>query len=170
MLLRLLRQSAILLILWAVCSAAVFLWHPDARSLLGGGAAAVPAAEGEVSLAEALMMDAERGVLWIDVRPAAEFEREAIPGAENIPENAPVALENKLFEWTASERLQPDTRIVIYCASAGCRSGHELRNALLRMKDDLQVFVLAGGWPEWKRGQSAIEPGPARDEAAPATP
>jgi len=153
---RILRESFLLLLLWAGASAAVFWWHPDARALLQGGAAAT-AAEGEVTLGQALLLEKEQNVLWIDVRPAAEFARESIPGSDNIPADSSVALENKLFEWTASERLRPDTVILIVCASSTCRASHDLRDALLAMNPGLNVMVLAGGWAEWKRGRAALD-------------
>lgn len=149
-----LRQVFLLLVFWALGSAAVFIWHPDARPLLGGGGAAVPVGEGEISLAAALLAASERDVLWIDTRPEAEFRRETIPNAVNIPEEAHSDLEIKLFELTNSGRLRPDTTVVIFCASTACRSGHQMRNGLLAMNPDMQVLVLAGGWPEWKRGQA----------------
>jgi rhodanese-related sulfurtransferase len=151
---RIFIQSAILAALWLVTGSLAYWLHPQARVLFEGGQIAVPQDEGEISLAEAKRHTADNKVIWVDVRPAPEFAKEHVPGAENVPANESGILESKLFEWTQSERLRPDTRIIMYCASAGCGTSHQLRQQLRTMNPALDVVVLAGGWSEWKRGES----------------
>lgn len=150
---RVVIQISFLAAFWAVTSGLVMWLHPDARLVMKGGAPAEPLLEGEVSLEQALVIEATGKVLWVDVRPESEYRRARIPGAENMPEDQPGILQTKLFEWTQSGRLGPDTEVIIYCASPKCGTSHQLRNKLLEMNALLQVHVLAGGWPEWQRGQ-----------------
>ena len=121
--LRIFTQLFVILVLWAGLGAATYWLHPQGRVLLAGGQAAVPQDETEVSLSEAKRLAMDGKVLWIDVRPAAEFAAEHVQGAENVPADQAGVLEGKLFEWTQSDRLRPDTTLVIYCASPGCGSG-----------------------------------------------
>ena len=151
---RVLIQLFVLVLLWSLFGAMSYWLHPHAKKLFEGGQIAVPQAEGEISLEEAKRMAADGRVLWIDVRPLAEFTKEHIPGAENVPSDTIGALETKLFEWTQSERLRPETMLVIYCASTSCGTSHQLRKQLLGMNSALKVLVLAGGWTEWKRGEA----------------
>jgi rhodanese-related sulfurtransferase len=151
MFMRVLTQLPAILIVWALCTGLVVWWHPDALPVMGGGLPAVVAAEGEVTVAQARELESGGRVLWIDVRPAGEFERDRIPGAENIPSDQAGALESKFFVWSSSNRLTPDTVIIIYCASPTCGTSHQLRDKLRQLNDALDVRVLAGGWPEWRR-------------------
>ena len=153
--LRILNQLTILGILWAIFGGLVFWLHPDARGLFTGGQAAIPQVEGEISLIEAKLITADGKALWVDVRPAAEFSREHVPGAENVPSDVSGALRDKLFEWTRAGTLGADTTMIVYCASSGCGTSHQLRKQLLQLNPGLKVAVLAGGWAEWKRGESA---------------
>jgi rhodanese-related sulfurtransferase len=151
---RIVSQLIFIALLWAAGGGLVVWLHPDARVLMEGGPPARALQEGEITLAEAQAMEREGGVLWIDVRPAAEFGRDHIPGAENIPSDQPDALTNKMFVWTQSNRLTDQTKVVIYCASPGCGTSHQLRRQLLSLNPTLRIQVLAGGWPEWLRGQA----------------
>jgi rhodanese-related sulfurtransferase len=152
---RILQQLAIIGALWLVFGGLVFWLHPQARGLFTGSQAAVPQGEGEISLAEAKLISADGKALWVDVRPIAEFNREHVPGAENVPADVSGALESKLFEWTRAGTLGADTTMIVYCASSGCGTSHQLRKQLLQLNPSLKVAVLAGGWAEWKRGESS---------------
>ena len=154
--LRVLHQLAILGVFWAILGGLVFWLHPQARGLFSGSQAAVPQVEGEISLAEAKLLGSQGKAFWVDVRPAAEFAAEHVPGAENIPADLEGGLETKLFEWTRSGALTPSTTMIIYCASSGCGTSHQLRTQLLAMKPEFKVSVLAGG-PGWPDG--AVERG-----------
>lgn len=149
---RIINQLVILVVLWAALGSIMYFLHPEARGLFSGSQAVLPQGEGEISLAEARRLTADGRALWVDVRPAAEFQRDHVPGAENVPSDEPGALESKLFEWTRTGTLGSSTTMVIYCASSGCGTSHQLRKQLLALNPDLKVSVLAGGWMEWKRG------------------
>lgn len=152
--LRTIHQLGIIGILWILFGGLVYWLHPQAKGLFTGSAAAIPVEAGEISLADARRMTAEGNALWIDTRPAAEFAREHVPAAQNIPADESGALETKLFEWTRTETLKPETNIIIYCATSGCGTSHQLRKRLLDLNPTLRVHVLVGGWSEWKRGES----------------
>ena len=153
---RIVIQLIVLTVLWAVFGGLTVWLHPDAKVLMAGGPPAAAVREGEVTLGQAQELQKKGNVLWIDVRPAEEFVKGTIPGAENIPYDKPDALRDALFLWTQSGRLTHETQVVVFCSSAGCTQAHELRNELLRKDDQLQVHVLAGGWPEWRREQERL--------------
>lgn len=152
--LRVLNQLIILGVLWGILGGFTYFLHPQTKVLFSGGSAAVPQEEGEISLVEAKRLTAEGNALWVDVRPAAEFARDHIPGADSVPADESGALETKLFEWTSSGRLLPNTVVIVYCSSSACGTSHQLRKQLVGMNPSLRVSVLAGGWPEWNRGAS----------------
>ena len=152
--LRVFNQLLILGLLWGIFGGITFALHPSAKILFSGGSVAVPQEEGEISLAEAKRLTSEGKSLWVDVRPAVEFAKDHVPGADNVPADEAGALESKLFEWTSSGRLLPDTVVIVYCASSGCGTSHQLRKQLTGMNPALRVSVLAGGWTEWKRGEN----------------
>jgi len=51
-----------------------------------------------------------RGVVVVEVLPAAEYEEEHLPGAINIP--------LKKLDALAPERLAPDRPVIVYCYDA----------------------------------------------------
>ena len=153
--LRAIQQLGLIGFLWILFGGLVYWLHPQAKGLFSGAAAAVPVEEGEISLADARRFTIDGVALWIDTRPAAEYTREHVPAAHNIPADESGALETKLFEWTRAGTLKPDTVLIIYCATSGCGTSHDLRRRLLGLNPALRVHVLAGGWSEWKRGESA---------------
>jgi rhodanese-related sulfurtransferase len=150
---RVVIQLVFVFLLWAVVSSFVLWLHPDAQMVMRGGAPAPVLKDGEITLATALELMRTSDVLWVDVRPETEYRRGRVPASENVPSDQPGVLESKLFQWTQSGRLGPDTQVIVYCASPGCGTSHQLRNQLLEMNALLHVQVLAGGWPEWIRGQ-----------------
>ncbi|MFM7181697.1 MAG: rhodanese-like domain-containing protein [Verrucomicrobiales bacterium] len=152
--LRAIQQLGLIGFLWILFGGLIFWVHPQAKGLFTGAAVAVPVEEGEISLADARRFTLEGVALWIDTRPAAEYAREHVPAAHNIPADESGALDTKLFEWTRTGTLKTDTVLIIYCATSGCNTSQELRRHLLGMNSDLRVYVLAGGWSEWKRGEA----------------
>ncbi len=99
-------------------------------------------------------------ILLVDVREAAEFEAEHIPGALLLP----------LSSFDAeSFPVLPGRRIVLHCA-IGKRS--EAAGKMLLREGHLEVMHMAGGLRAWKEAglplEEAPEPPPAPAEAAPA--
>ncbi len=90
------------------------------------------------------------GAIWVDARPADEFEREHVPGGILLNEDRwNELLPQLLAAWT------PDKKVVVYCSSLSCNASREvakkLRDAVqLRDTDGKNcVFVLEGGWEAW---------------------
>ncbi len=99
--------------------------------------------EGEIRLADALAK--EPPVLWVDARPAAEFDRGHIPGAVPLNEDEwETLLPGFLGVW------EPGYRTVVYCGSAECQASAAVAG---RLRDEVglgEVFVLKGGWEVWQ--------------------
>ena len=83
-------------------------------------------------------------VLWVDARPAEDFQREHIPRAVSLNED----------RWDESlpaflETWSPDKRVVVYCSSEGCGASREVARRLRDEAGLKNVFVLTGGWESW---------------------
>jgi rhodanese-related sulfurtransferase len=83
-------------------------------------------------------------VLFIDARPAREYELGHIGQAINIytPE-----FEQNIGRVIGLPREKP---IVAYCGGGACELSHELADNLVKMGFS-RVFVYVGGWNEWKQ-------------------
>jgi rhodanese-related sulfurtransferase len=105
-------------------------------------------AEGEVTLAQAQAWGDT--VMWIDARPAEQYENEHIPNAILLNEDRWDELLPQFFEaWS------PEKRLVIYCSSLSCAASHEVARRLKEAAPQLaeNVFVLHGGWETWQEAQ-----------------
>jgi len=109
-------------------------------SLLFKGEAA---GDGEMLLAVALRH--QPPPLWIDARPAAEYDRERVPGA--------LALRQEEWETLVPQvlaRWQPEQTALVYCDSAGSQASREVAERLREYALG-PVYVLHGGWKAWKQ-------------------
>jgi rhodanese-related sulfurtransferase len=135
----LVRQIAFLLALAFVPAIGQALWYRGRVSWQ----TPVRAAD-QVSVAEAESWKA--GALWIDARPDAQFAQAHIPNALPLNEDR----WNELLPAVLSA-WSPEKKIVIYCSSQSCGSSREVARRL-REEDWLRnVFVLEGGWEEWRK-------------------
>ena len=83
-------------------------------------------------------------VMWIDARPAVQFEREHIPNALLLNEDSwDELLPPMLAAWS------PEKRIVVYCSSQSCAASHEVARRLREEAELKEVYVLHGGWEAW---------------------
>jgi len=89
-------------------------------------------------------------VMWVDARPAEEFEHDHIPGAILLNEDSwNELLPQFLGQWS------PERRVVVYCSAQSCNAAAEVGRRLreeAQLKDNEGkncVFVLEGGWEEW---------------------
>lgn len=140
-------QALTLVALSAGAGALSYRWHPAAPTLYLHLETKV--AEGEISLAKALAMEKQGGVLWVDARVRAEFEKEHVPGAVLLNEQE---WEQLMFD--AMETLSRNEKpIVIYCDAQRCDASHRLAKKLTDILPVPSVHVLAGGWQAWKSGQ-----------------
>ena len=84
------------------------------------------------------------GTLWIDARPAEQYEREHIPNAVLLNEDRwDELLPQMLEKWS------PEKRIVVYCSSLSCAASHDVARRLREEAQLPNVFVLNGGWESW---------------------
>jgi rhodanese-related sulfurtransferase len=103
----------------------------------------------EVGLEEArARLDADAGVVFLDVREGEETIRGTIPGAACVPRGI---LEGHVHDWLPS----PATEVVVYCA-AGNRSA--LAADVLGQMGYTNVRSLAGGFRAWAMGGNPVAP------------
>lgn len=84
-------------------------------------------------------------VMWIDARPADEFQAGHVPSA--LPLNTD--------EWDrllpeVLNRWSPGRKLVVYCSKQTCGASREVAR---RLKDEAglkNIFVLSGGWEAWQ--------------------
>ena len=84
-------------------------------------------------------------VLWVDARAKPAYEKEHIPGALLLNEDAWDDLIVPILQvWT------PDRIVIVYCGRQDCQASHEVAQ---RLRDQLglkPVYVLKGGWEAWQ--------------------
>ena len=133
------RQILVLLglaILPAICQA---LYYRNATVWQGR-----PVDSGQITLAQAEAWG--DNALWLDARPDADFAAGHVPGALQLNEDRwDELLPAMLTQWS------PERKLVIYCSQQSCNASHEVAERL-RKEDGLkEVYVLQGGWEEWKK-------------------
>jgi rhodanese-related sulfurtransferase len=99
-------------------------------------------APGEQTLKTALGWGSK--ALWVDARSRREYEAEHVPGALLL----------NLEEWDSLfpsflDQWSPERKVVVYCSSSSCEMSHEVA-ARLERSGFSSVYVLKGGWEEWK--------------------
>ena len=98
----------------------------------------------EVSVAQARQWGEQ--TMWIDARPAEEFEAAHVPGAMRLTaEEWDQLLRQVLMKWS------PERKLVVYCSKQTCGASREVAR---RLKDEAglkNVFVLSGGWEGWEQ-------------------
>ena len=134
-----LRQCLILALLALIPAAGSALFHPKRPSWDPNALR-----EGEVYLAK---VQAWQGVLWLDARTHAEFDKDHVPGALLLNEDA----WEELF-YSVLQVWQPGQPVVVYCDERRCRSSHEVAQRLKESGME-QVYVLKGGWETWLKAQ-----------------
>jgi rhodanese-related sulfurtransferase len=136
-----LRAGRVLLIV-AAGLAAGMAWNTwsgrgialGANAFLREGAEEIPAAQAKERF--------DRGVLFLDARPVANYEMSHIPNALPLPEDD--------FDrhFTAIEsRLRSSFDAVVYCAGYGCEASHLVAERL--KAKGIHVAILNEGWPAW---------------------
>jgi rhodanese-related sulfurtransferase len=82
----------------------------------------------------------------VDTREVADYEREHIIGAINIPGS--LGEDNVEEMFAAYQALDNSKEVVIYCYSAVCMRGRKVGLALAR--EGIYVKELGIGWNEWR--------------------
>lgn len=133
----------VILLLSAAAGALTFYLHPRAPALHLYQETAGP---GEITVLDALHLEREEGVLWIDARARGEFEKEHIPEARLLNEAEWDTLAFELIEV-----LSTNTRpIIIYCDTQKCEQSERIAEKL-RDLGNPDVRVLKGGWQAWRQ-------------------
>jgi rhodanese-related sulfurtransferase len=136
-----LRPVRILLIVTAgvACGLAWNAWSGrgialGANAFLREGAEEIPAAEARERF--------DRGVLFLDARPMANYEMSHIPGALPLPED-----DFDRHFAKVEDRLRSSFDAVVYCAGYGCEASHLVADRLKAR--GIHVAILNEGWPAW---------------------
>lgn len=134
---KVLRECAWLLLLAAIPTALGFWLHPKRP----------PLSWSAPSTAEVLLSEIGRWAsppLWVDARQRTDYEKQHIPGAILLNEDA----WNELVPgFLASWR--PGMKVVVYCDSAKCDASKDVARRLERELNLPEIFVLKGGWSSW---------------------
>jgi rhodanese-related sulfurtransferase len=84
-------------------------------------------------------------VIWLDARPDNEFEQDHVPGAILLNEDRwNELLPQFLGQWS------PEKKVVVYCSAQSCNASREVARRLRDEAGLKNVFVLQGGWEEWR--------------------
>ena len=85
-------------------------------------------------------------VIWVDARPADEFERDHVPGAVSLNEDR---WGEALAQFMGKDWL-PEKKIVVYCSAASCNLAEDVAKRLrteAKLPNDIRI--LKGGWEAW---------------------
>lgn len=126
---------------------AVNLLRPDGLPLFSAkNADNIPKqiAPGEISITEAIKRFHAGSALFVDARPAPDFNAGHIHGAINLA-NA------DMDEWIDSflADISPNTLIIAYCDGPHCSLGLDLAEQFRLLGYD-KVYYLKNGWSQWK--------------------
>jgi rhodanese-related sulfurtransferase len=84
--------------------------------------------------------------LWVDARPAEEFERDHIPGAVSLNEDR----WSELLPQFLGQQWSPEKKIVVYCSAESCNLAEDVARRLREeAKLPNEIRVLKGGWEAW---------------------
>jgi rhodanese-related sulfurtransferase len=109
------------------------------------------------SVAEALALHGQAGVLFVDLREAAELERAGtIPGALHAPRGVLEFRADPASEWHQPVFSRPGTRLLLFCA-VGWRSALAART--LQEMGLPDVSHIGGGFDAWLAAGGPVSPG-----------
>ncbi len=99
----------------------------------------------EIALSSAIKLT---NVIWIDARSAEAYQKDHIPGALLLNEDAwDELIQPVLLAWN------PGRPIVVYCSSLQCQTSREVAKRLRETTGVEPLFVLKGGWEAWLKAQ-----------------
>jgi rhodanese-related sulfurtransferase len=86
------------------------------------------------------------GAIWLDARPDEDFAHDHVPGAILLNEDRwNELLPQFLTVWS------PEKKVVVYCSAQSCNAAREVAQRLRDQAQLKNVFVLEGGWEEWRK-------------------
>jgi rhodanese-related sulfurtransferase len=151
MLLRILWQSSVLLALAGAAGVATYKLHSDPPSLyLVDEEVKQPF---EVNVREARELAAQPGgVIWVDARQRAEYEKGHVPGALLLNQ---YEWEDRMMDFLQAVNDHPGRPVIIYCDAQKCQASRELRQQITEQLPvgDLDLRILHGGWPAWQEAE-----------------
>jgi rhodanese-related sulfurtransferase len=113
-----------------------------------------------LSAAQALALHGQPQVLFVDIREAAELQREGlVPGAAVAPRGVLEFWVDPASEWHRPEFSQPGVQLVLYCA-LGWRSA--LAAKTLQDMGVPRVSHVGGGLAAWKAAGGPVAPQPPK--------
>lgn len=94
----------------------------------------------------------EIGTVLVDGRKAERFREGHIPGAINLPAEAPGDHLNRLFE-----RAMPQDLVIVYCGGGECEESLSLFD-MLKENGFVNLRLYSGGWRDWLAHDMPVEP------------
>lgn len=91
-----------------------------------------------------VMREWQGGVLWVDARSRAEWQREAVTGS--LLWNIDQSEDMQAFEADAALRMMDGQRVVVYCSNENCGVSRQIAERIKNLQLGNEVFVLHGGW------------------------
>ena len=148
-----LRPVRILLVLAAslACGMAWNTWGGSGMPLRANAFLRQGIDEIDASVARARF---DRGALFLDARPVANYKMSHIPGALPLPED-----DFDRHFAAVEARLRSSFDTVVYCAGYGCEASHIVAARL--QERGIQVEVLKEGWPAWTDAGYPVKEGEA---------
>ncbi|RLC29582.1 MAG: hypothetical protein DRH32_07130 [Deltaproteobacteria bacterium] len=102
-------------------------------------------APGEISITEAIKHFHAGTALFVDARPASDFNTGHIHGAINLTTG-------NMDKWIDGflADTSPDTLIIAYCDGLHCSLGRDLAEQF-RLLGYTEAYYLKNGWSQWKK-------------------
>ena len=99
----------------------------------------------EISITEAIKRFHTGDTLFVDARPASDFNSGHINGAINLTDTY-------MDEWIDDflANTSPDTLIIVYCDGLRCSLGRDLAEQF-RLLGYTKAYYLKDGWSQWKK-------------------
>jgi len=119
---------------------AIYMWHPERPALY-----LVPnqLRDDEIMLNKVLEWEADRGVVWIDARSRANFDKSRVKGAYLLNEMEDFY---SLLEPIWSEiQNKSDLPFIVYCSSESCLASRKVAEKLRESVGVSEVYILKGG-------------------------
>ena len=119
---------------------AIYMWHPERPALY-----LVPnqLRDDEIMLNKVLEWEADRGVVWIDARSRANFDKSRVKGAYLLNEMEDFY---SLLEPIWSEiQNKSDLPFIVYCSSESCVASRKVAEKLRESVGVSEVYILKGG-------------------------
>ncbi len=105
-----------------------------------------------IDLATAKRLLDQRAAVFVDARSSWPYQLGHVPGALNVPPSEILAA----FGAELAD-LSKDTALVVYCSGTTCNLGSKLAQKLATEMDFTQIYVFAGGFPQWEEAGYPVE-------------